>query len=190
MADLLENLIQSKVKRKLLKLFLFNKNKKYHVRELSRVIEEPISAVQRELKKLIALQLIIRMPEGNIINYFGNTQNPFYDELRTLIIKTTTEPKEYFKMLVNSKYLEVVALYGETVKTPMKYCQAVNLLVVGTLGEEVLHEYIKAIMEIFKRDYVLFYVDSKNYKTSLETDKKLSSIINSKNILYLKQTNL
>lgn len=189
MADLLENLIQSKVKRKLLKLFLFNKNKKYHVRELSRTIEEPISAVQRELKKLITLQLIIKMPEGNLINYFGNTQNPFYEELRILIIKTTTEPKDYFKMLVNSKYLDVVALFGETVKTPMKYSQPVNLLIIGNLGEEVMHEYIKAIMEIFNRDYCLFYVDSKNYKATLASDKKLNNIINGKNIMFLKKAN-
>ena len=75
MSDLLSNLIQSKVKRKLLRLFLFNKNKKYHTRELSRLIEEPISAVQREVKKLVMLQLIIKYPEGNFINYFGNTRS-------------------------------------------------------------------------------------------------------------------
>jgi hypothetical protein len=99
MSQILENLIQSKVKRKLLELFLFNTNKKYHTRELSRIIDEPISAVQRETKKLVAAQVICRFPQGNQVNYFVNTQNPFFDDLKRLIIKATTAPKNIFKIL-------------------------------------------------------------------------------------------
>ncbi len=188
MSDILENLIQSKVKRKLLKLFLFNKNKKYHTRELSRTIEEPISAVQRELKKLLKLQIIIKYPEGNLINYFANTQNPFFEEIKDLILKTTTEPKDFFKLLMNTKSLEVIAIFGDTVKNPMKYDDPINLLIIGSLSIEILHEYLKAIMDIFKREYNLLYYSPLDYNILKSEDKKLQQILSSKNIIYIKGT--
>jgi hypothetical protein len=186
MADFLSNLIQSKVKRKLLRLFVFSKNKKFHTRELSRVIEEPISAIQREVKKLVSLQLIIKYPEGNLINYFVNTQNPFYGEIKSLILKTTTEPKEYFKMLVNTKSLLLIALYGECVRNPMKFSEPIKVFVVGSMPEEALHDYLKAIMEIFNRDYELFYVDKATFDEQREKDKKMIQILTGKSTQILK----
>ncbi len=186
MSDLLSNLIQSKVKRKLLRLFLFNKNKKYHTRELSRLIEEPISAVQREVKKLVMLQLIIKYPEGNFINYFGNTQNPFYEEMKSLVLKTSTEPKDFFKMLINTKSLLLIALYGECVRNPMKFSEPVKLFVVGSMPEEILHDYLKAIMDIFNRDYELFYVDKATFDGQRSKDKKMIQILTGKSTQILK----
>jgi predicted transcriptional regulator len=186
MTDLLSNLIQSKVKRKLLRLFLFNKNKKFHTRELSRIIEEPISAVQREVKKLVALQLIIKYPEGNLINYFVNTQNPFFEEVKTLILKTTTEPKDFFKMLINTKSLAMIALFGECVRNPMKFSEPVKLFIVGSMPEEGLHDYLKAIMDIFNRDYELLYVDKATFDDQRTKDKKIIQILTGKSTLVLK----
>ncbi len=186
MSDLLSNLIQSKVKRKLLRLFLYNKNKKYHTRELSRLIDEPISAVQREVKKLVMLQLIIRYPEGNLINYFGNTQNPFFEEIKNLVLKTSTEPKDFFKMLINTKSLLLIALYGECVRNPMKFSEPVKLFIVGSMPEEILHDYLKAIMDIFNRDYELFYVDKTTFDDQRSKDKKMIQILTGKSTLLLK----
>ena len=186
MTDLLSNLIQSKVKRKLLRLFLFNKNKKFHTRELSRLIEEPISAIQREVKKLVDLQLIIRYPESNLINYFVNTQNPFYEEIKNVILKASTEPKDFFKMLINTKSLLFIALYGECVRSPMKFSESIKLFVVGSMSEEVLHDYLKAIMDIFNREYELFYVDKLTFDKKRSHDKKMIQILTGKSTNVLK----
>ncbi|GEM_PF-2627400 len=189
MTNILENIIQSKVKRKLLELFLFNNNKNYHTRELSRLINEPISAVQRETKKLVDAQIIHRYPQGNQVNYFVNTQNPFYDDLKRVILKATTEPKNIFKLLVKTKSLEIVLLHGQTVKSPMDYSHPIQLLVVGTLGKEVVEEYLKATMEIFNREYDLLYYSPKEFSLFKETDKTLQQIFKTKkNVLYLKGT--
>lgn len=187
MSEILESIIQSKVKRKLLELLLFNANKNYHTRELSRLIEEPISAVQRETKKLVDAQIIHRYPQGNQVNYFVNTQNPFYEDLKRLLLKSTTEPKNIFKLLVKTKSLEIVLLYGNTVKAPMDFSNPIQLLVVGTLEQEVVEEYLKATMEIFNREYELLYYSPEEFGILKETDKTLQQIFkNKKNVLHLK----
>ena len=186
MVDLLPCLIQSKVKRKLLKLFLFNKNKKFHTRELSRVVEEPISAVQREIKKLLELQIIVKLPEGNLVNYFVNTQSPFFEDLKAVILKTTTEPKDFFRLLINTKTIQKIYLHGETVKSPMKFSEPVKLLIVGTMDEPDVHEYITAIMEIFNRDYELIYLDPDAFEKSKLDGGQMGGILKSKSLLQLK----
>lgn len=187
MSELLSQLIQSKVKRKLLKLFLFNTNNKYHTRELSRLVEEPISAVQRELKKLHAAQIIHKSPEGHLVRYFANSQNPFFKELKSLVLKATTQPKDVFKLLLKTKSLETVAIYGDTVKSPMNYSLPIDLLVVGTLDEGVLNEYLKATMELFGRDYNLLYMTPSAYQTAKSEHKTVKSILkNSRSSMVLK----
>ena len=186
MTDILENLIQSKVKRKLLKLFLFNKSKMYHARELSRVINEPISAVQREVKKLVSIQILFKEPAGNLINYQINAKCPFLSDLKNLILKTTTEPKDYFKALVNTRSLSKIFLYGETVRHPMNINEPIYLLIVGRLDREVLEEYLKAIMEIFCREYDLIYLTEEEFQEDKEQDKKVKNILKSRNLLILK----
>jgi hypothetical protein len=188
MKEILGNLIQSKVKRKLLKFFLFNKNRKVHTRELNRLVDEPISAVQRELKKLLDLQIIHKYPEGNVVNYFVNTQNPFYEDLKALFLKATTEPRDYFKLLINTKSLLTVALFGDTVRVPMNFSLPVSLLVVGTLDEEILHEYLKSTMDIFNRDYELLYYSPEAFVEAQANDRKIKDILRSKYLLYLKQS--
>ena len=54
----LEKLFGSKTRAKLLSLFFSNQNKSYYVREISRVIEEQINSVRRELTNLSSLGLV------------------------------------------------------------------------------------------------------------------------------------
>lgn len=170
MGSILENLIQSKVKQKLLKLFLFNQNKAYHTRELSRIVEEPVSAVQRELKKLVDLQLLDRTPKGNTVSYTLNPANPFFKDLKNIILRTTTEPKDYFKVLIKTESIKLVCLYGDTIKNPFDFSVPVNIFVVGNLSIEKLKEYLNTVLEIFNREYNLLYVSEKDYQEAIEKE--------------------
>ena len=54
----LDKLFGSKTRAKLLGLFFDNPEKSYYVREITRVIEEQINSVRRELNNLSALGLV------------------------------------------------------------------------------------------------------------------------------------
>lgn len=144
--------------------------------------------MQREIKKLLELQLIVKIPEGNLVNYFVNTQTPFFEDLKAVILKTTTEPKDFFKLLMNTKTIQNIYLYGETVKAPMKFSEPVKLLIVGTMEEPDVHEYLTAIMEIFNRDYELIYLRPDTFEKSRQEAGKVSAILKSKSLLSLKES--
>jgi len=73
----LEKLFGSKTRAKLLALFFENPNKSYYVREITRVIEEQINSVRRELTNLNALGLVKIETYENKVYYSANSRHPF-----------------------------------------------------------------------------------------------------------------
>jgi len=85
--SLLEDLIVSKVRVKILKLFFLNPEDIYHVRAIVREINEEINAVRRELKNLEKAGLMSKEPRGNRLYYGLKKDYPLYYDLLSLINK-------------------------------------------------------------------------------------------------------
>ena len=73
----LEKLFGSKTRAKLLALFFENTDKSYYVREITRVIEEQINSVRRELTNLSSLGLVKIENYENKVYYSANMKHPF-----------------------------------------------------------------------------------------------------------------
>lgn len=73
----LEKLFGSKTRAKLLALFFENTEKSYYVREITRVIEEQINSVRRELTNLSTLGLVKIENYENKVYYSANMKHPF-----------------------------------------------------------------------------------------------------------------
>jgi DNA-binding transcriptional ArsR family regulator len=73
----LEKLFGSKTRAKLLALFFENPEKSYYVREITRVIEEQINSVRRELTNLSTLGLVKIENYENKVYYSANMKHPF-----------------------------------------------------------------------------------------------------------------
>ena len=73
----LEKLFGSKTRAKLLKLFYESSEKSFYVREITRVIEEQINSVRRELTNLSALGLVKTDNYENKVYYSANMKHPF-----------------------------------------------------------------------------------------------------------------
>ena len=91
---MLETLFSSRVRLKVLEVFLTNPGKKYHSRELARMIKERQNAVWRELQKLEEAGLLHSEKHGNRKDYVCSTESPLYPELRRLILRATGRQKQ------------------------------------------------------------------------------------------------
>jgi len=85
----LSDLIISKVRVKLLKLFLSQTKEMFYVREITRLTKEEINAVRRELDHLQKAGLLSSEKRGNRLYYSVKTTFPLYPELTNLVIKST-----------------------------------------------------------------------------------------------------
>ena len=71
-----EKLFGSKTRAKLLRLFFENPEKSFYVREMTRVIDEQINSVRRELLNLEGIGIIKNETFDNKIYYSANTKHP------------------------------------------------------------------------------------------------------------------
>lgn len=83
-ASPLEKMFGSKTRTKLLQLFFGNPDKSYYVREITRVIEEQINSVRRELLNLDSIGIIKNENYDNKIYYSANMKHPYSRALADL----------------------------------------------------------------------------------------------------------
>jgi predicted transcriptional regulator len=86
---MLETLFSSRVRVKLLEVFLTNPGQRYHSRELARITGERQNSVWRELQKLEEAGLLRSETHGKRKDYVCSKESPLYAELRRLMLKAT-----------------------------------------------------------------------------------------------------
>ncbi|MBQ6449588.1 hypothetical protein IJJ08_01655 [bacterium] len=83
----LQDLITSRVRVKVLGLFFLNPGEVYYVREATRLIDEEINAVRRELMNLTKNGVLVTEDRGNRTYYRVNKAYPFFAELQQIVFK-------------------------------------------------------------------------------------------------------
>lgn len=84
---MLNKLLVSEVRVKILKLLLLNPKRSFHVRAIVRSVGAEINAVRRELDNLLEISLVTRRQSSNRIFFEINTDHPFYSDLLSLVAK-------------------------------------------------------------------------------------------------------
>jgi len=133
MADL-GDIITSKVRIKILELFLSDITEMYHVRGIVREIKEEINAVRRELQRLESAGLLKSEKRGNRLYYWPRSDYSFFTDLLSMASKTTGLGAEIFKNKVKLGRVNHVMFSGRFVRRkPRKREDDVDILVVGEI---------------------------------------------------------
>jgi len=113
---MLQDLITSKVRVKILLLFLSQNNVGLHVREITRRVGTEINAIRRELDNLTKIGIIKREAQGNRVYYRIKKEYPYYLDLVTcyqkehgLASKILSEQKTLGKVkfaLISKEFIE------------------------------------------------------------------------------------
>jgi hypothetical protein len=88
MADL-GDIITSKVRIKLLDLFLSDITEMYHVRGVVRETKEEINAIRRELDRLEKGGILKSESRGNRLYYWARSDYPYFGDLLAIVAKQT-----------------------------------------------------------------------------------------------------
>lgn len=91
MSSTLQFFIPSKIRIKLLRLFLKKPKRPYYLREISKMLDEPLTPIRRELLNLKKVGLLKRSRVANLIYYDVNNQFLLIDELKSMLEKTENE---------------------------------------------------------------------------------------------------
>ena len=129
---MLEDIIISKTRVKLLELFLTNPGKIFHVRDLVRRVDEEINAVRRELAHLEKHGVTSKEPRGNRVYYSMRRDYPLYFDLMEIFAKTKGLGGDLLKNKAKLGKIKYVSFSGRFVRRdPKKDPEQVDVLVVG-----------------------------------------------------------
>lgn len=135
---MLKDLFVSKTRIKLLEIFLSDSSQMYHVRDLVRKAGEEINAVRRELLRMENAGIVKKEARGNRLYYWFRKDYSLYQDLLSMITKTTGLGQEILKNKSKLGHLHLVMFSSRFVRhESRKKADEVDVLVVG---EVVLNE--------------------------------------------------
>lgn len=85
----LATLIFTEYRRKVLALLLLHPEQHLHQREIARLTGTVSGTLSRELAKLTDAGILLKTPIGNQMHYAANRQCPIFDELASILRKTS-----------------------------------------------------------------------------------------------------
>lgn len=184
----LEKLFGSKTRTKLLSLFFSNVERSYYVREMTRVIDEQINSVRRELGNLESIGVIKNETYDNKVYYSANTKHPFARALHMMF--STKVDKVLVETAVKDstwdEYIRPVKAYLNflfvTNRVPGQ--DGVDMLIVGDDRTKKLSRWAEVVekKEGKPLNYVIISRDDFRYRLSVK-DRFLKEIMEMQHIV-------
>jgi len=161
--EILEQLFDSPIKVRLLKFFLRNPEQSLVLKDIAKRVRGNSAACNRQLKKLESIKFLNIRVKGGKKHYSVNSDFDFYDELGSLILKSSPASKEkILKRLRVLGRIKLAILSGIFVNSENS---RVDLLVVGdAIKKKKLSEFLRDLeAEVGKEiDYVI--LSTKDFK--------------------------
>ncbi len=197
---MIDALFGSKTRVKLLHLFLNHPGQSFFVREITRIIDEQINSVRRELSNMLEVGVITSDTGDNKLYYTVNQRYDYYTALRAIFANEqidTARPapateggvsEQYMSAISSIPSLRLAMLSGVLVKGSTS---SVDVLMVGTLPKAK----VKAAMAIIEKmegrelNYSVLAYEDFYYRLSVR-DKFITEILASKHSVAIDKDNV
>ncbi len=175
---MLESLITSKTRLKLLLKFFLNSNTRSYLRSLADEFNESTNSVRVELNRLSEAGLLETEPDGNTILYRANKNHPLFPEISTLVKKYIGIDHIIDHIVSKLGDLKLAMVTGDYAKG--KDSGIIDLVLVGNINQLYLIELVKKAESLINRKirYIIL--------TDLEYEKQFKSISNQKILVLYK----
>lgn len=169
----IEKLFGSKTRAKLLKLFFESPEKSFYVREMTRVIDEQINSVRRELLNLESIGIIKNETFDNKVYYSANNKHPFCRPLVDIFSKKidTTGTEKETRESTWEEYCRPVKNYlkGLIVTNRLPGQEGVDLVIIGNDKTKKLTRWAEVIEKKQGKpiNYVIMSADDFSYRKNV-----------------------
>jgi len=146
---MLDKLIPSKVRRKILSLFYHQIDGVYYLREIVRKTDEEVNAVKRELDILFNAKVLLRERRTNKVFYSLNKNYTLFDEL----LRIHTKDTQLAQLIIeNQSMLGKVKFVAISMKFSKKISIKEDEIYILFVGVIVIPE-VEAIMTTARREF-------------------------------------
>lgn len=197
---MIDKLFGSKTRVKLLHLFMNHPGQSFYVREITRLIDEQINSVRRELSNMLEVGIITSDSSDNKLYYQANQRYEFYRPLRAIFAGESMgaeEKSDVEKATVNQNEVDIIAsipsvrlaiFSGILVKGSTA---SVDVIVVGNVAVAKVKSAINMIEKLEGRElnYTVLPYDEFYYRLSVR-DKFITEVLSSKHSVAVDKDNI
>ena len=193
---MIDSLFGSKTRVKLLHLFLNNPEKSFYVREITRMIDEQINSVRRELANMVSVGIVQQDAIDNKLYYSVNDDYPYIKPLAAIFSDKNTEDGmgaassvSWKDSLGRMRGLRLAIISGKLV---VGSSSAVDLLLVG---DDMSAVTIKNLVKKIEKDrkieinYAVISYDDFYYRMSVK-DRFIMDIVRNKHSVLVDAENI
>lgn len=153
MTSPLADLLFSDYRRRVLGLLLLHPEQSYHVREIARLTQTQPGTLHKELSRLAEVGILEKMTQGNQVLYRANPQSLVFEELASILRKTSGLADVLAQVLAPiAGQIELALVFGSVASGKAQLHSDIDLLVVGELGFGELVSAIYPCQQILGRE--------------------------------------
>lgn len=174
MNDILKALFSSTTRIKLLSTFLLHPEQEYFIRELTRLLDEQINSIRRELENMKRIGFV-KSRTRNRKKYFRvDVEFPLYTDLRNMFGKAVQGETAVISELKRLPGLKFLVLAGSFVGEN----DPVDLLIVGDVKRDAVEKLLAHDPSLRSVKYSIFSVPDFLYRLNLK-DKFIKETVDS-----------
>jgi predicted nucleotidyltransferase len=132
---MLETILGSKLRVKVLGWLFSHPDERYFVRQLTGLLKEDSTNMSRELIRLEKIGVLVSTKEGKQKYYQANRESPVYHELHGLIVKTTGVADVLRSALAPSAgRIEIAFIFGSIASGSEDKASDIDMMIVGAIS--------------------------------------------------------
>jgi predicted nucleotidyltransferase len=136
---MLDLLSKSKIRKKIILLFVYNPKEKYYINQIARLVNTSSGTAQRELNTLLESDLLLRKKEANLMYYSLNQANPLLKNIKEIIGQTIGIEVMLKERLMKIKKIKFAFIFGSYAGNAFKSDSDIDLYVIGDVSEKELY---------------------------------------------------
>jgi predicted nucleotidyltransferase len=149
---MLQKLMGSKTRVKILTLFIINPKREYYSREIERELGSNFEAIRTELINLEKIGLLRSRISGKQRYYSINAEHTLFPEFKSMILKTIGLGDVLKNAFRDADKIEVAFIYGSYAKNSEEAESDIDLFVIGGISMKDLQAVISDIENKFQRE--------------------------------------
>jgi len=175
MENILEGIINSQLKVRLLVRFFLNPDSQSYLRELAKEFDVSTNAVREELNQFTRAGLVTSEKNGRYVYYRANKEHPLFPEVASMVSKVTGIDQvleSIINRLGNLKKAYLLDDYAQGKDTGI-----IDLMLVGDIDQYHLHDLSKKTERYLKRKIRTLVVDPQEFDEVMQQLKDRTKLL-------------
>jgi len=164
---MLESLITSKTRIKLLLKFFINPSTKAYLRELAKEFDVSTNSIRLELNRLEESNLLISQTQGRTVQYQANTQNTLFKDIRSIVFKYVgidSLIENIISKLGDLRSAYIIGDYAHGLDTGI-----IDVVLIGNIDKDILNQLVEKTEIIIHRKIKWLILEEEELKSLKDT---------------------